>query len=135
LDFTFDELETLAHYVEMYDAPKGTKLFHQGDRDLYMALIWRGSVLILKDDSNGKQRGLATLYRNQTLGEMSIVDNQPRSASAVCLEDCQLLILSNEHMKIMHQKSPKLWGAILLQFCKMLSHRVRELSGEVIDFR
>lgn len=135
LDFVFDELKILARYCELYKAPKGTILFRQGDRDPYMALIWQGSVHVVKQDRSGEPKVLATLNRNQTLGEMSLIDAQPRSAGALCAEDSQLIVLSQESLEQMCRNDPKIWGTILLQFCKMLSQRVRELSGEIVDLR
>lgn len=135
MDFGFEELKVLAHYCELFKAPKGTVLFKQGDRDPYMALIWQGSIHVVKEDRSGEPKILATISRNQTLGEMSLIDQQPRSAGAICAEDSQLILLGHEHMQRMYQKDPKIWGTILLQFCKMLSQRVRELSGEVVDLR
>ena len=135
LDFVFDELKILARYCELYKAPKGTILFRQGDRDAYMALIWQGSVHVVKEDRSGEPKILATLSRNQTLGEMSLIDAQPRSAGALCAEDTQLIVLSQEKLTQMSREDPKIWGTILLQFCKMLSQRVRELSGEVMELR
>lgn len=135
LDFNYDGLKVLAGYCELYHAPKGTLLFEQGDRDPYMLLIWQGSIHVIKEDRSGKKKILATLKRNQTLGEMSLIDAQPRSASAVCAEDSQLIMLTEESMYQMCERDPRIWGVIVMQFCKILSQRVRELSGEIIELR
>ena len=134
-DFKFDELKVLAQYLAVYKAPKGTVVFKQGDRDPYLALVFKGSVRVVQEDDAGQQKTLTIVTRLYTLGEMSLVDQQPRSATAICEEDSILFVLGQEDMQRMQQKDPKIWGGVLLQFCKMLSSRVRALSGEVLDLR
>jgi CRP-like cAMP-binding protein len=83
---------TLGEAAEFFDAAtevdveKGKTLFREGDRSDSLQVILEGEVLVTR-------RGveLARLGRHAVLGEMSIVDGAPRSATATALSDVKLL--------------------------------------------
>ena len=72
--------------------PRGTVLFREGDPGREMYVVQRGSVVISKR-AGSVEKELTTLGPGEFLGEMSIVDAAPRSATATCAEDCRLLVL------------------------------------------
>ncbi len=69
----------------------GQKIFKEGDRGDRAYLIQDGTVEITK---NGMT--LATLGKGELFGEMALVDDQPRMASAVALSDAAVVIISRD---------------------------------------
>ena len=59
----------------------GETIFAEGDPSDYAYLIWSGDVEILKSTPKGDNR-LAILGKDEFLGEMGVIDEQPRSATA-----------------------------------------------------
>jgi CRP/FNR family transcriptional regulator, cyclic AMP receptor protein len=132
-DFRWEELVILGSYIELFSVAEGTVLFEQGDQDLFLCLITDGEVSILKEDSRQENRPLATIGKDKTLGEMALIDNHPRSASAVASEDTMMFILTKQRFEEMADVHPRVWGALLLKFGKLMSQRLRETSGVLID--
>ncbi|MGO8799052.1 MAG: EAL domain-containing protein [Roseiarcus sp.] len=77
--------------------PAGTLLFGEGDAGSCAYLINRGRLEIFLA---GKSQDvvLAIRGRGEIVGEMAIIDNRPRSASARVIEDCELLVITAEQI-------------------------------------
>lgn len=75
----------------------GENIFHQGEVGQELLIIRRGSVKIfLPDSDNPEEAVLAILNDGEFFGELSLLDGQPRSASAVTLRETTLLSLSRD---------------------------------------
>ncbi|MEW6432345.1 MAG: cyclic nucleotide-binding domain-containing protein [Myxococcota bacterium] len=83
---------TLGEAADFFDAAaeaeveQGKTLFREGDGSDSLQVILEGEVLVTR-----KGVELARLGRHAVLGEMSIVDGAPRSATATALSDVKLL--------------------------------------------
>ncbi len=78
---------------------KGEYLFREGDIGDCAYLIDSGRVEILAADLEGGQTPVAILGVGDILGEMAIIDGSSRSASAIALEDCEVVEVSQESLK------------------------------------
>jgi len=76
---------------------EGNVIFHEGEIGDCAYIIESGAVEI-STRCAGEKLVLAVRRTGEIFGEMAIVDNKPRSASAVAAEDCQLLILSKDQL-------------------------------------
>jgi EAL domain-containing protein (putative c-di-GMP-specific phosphodiesterase class I) len=77
--------------------PAGTLLFGEGDAGSCAYLINKGRLEIFLA-REGRDVVLATRGRGEIIGEMAIIDNGPRSASARVVDDCELLVVSAEQI-------------------------------------
>lgn len=133
-DFLWEDIEALAEHMELYKVSKGSLIFEQGDTQLFMGLIQKGKVDILKEDSKMNRRLICSIGPDKTLGEMALIDGQPRSATAMAVEETTMFVLTKTRFDAMADTKPKVWGILLLKVCKMMSQRLRETSGELVDF-
>ena len=78
---------------------KGEFLFREGDIGDCAYLIDSGRVEILATDLEGGQTPVAILGVGDIVGEMAIIDGSSRSASAVALEDCDVVEVSQDSLK------------------------------------
>src|SRR5580692_8354268 len=85
----------------------GDVLFREGERGEEMFVIQSGVVQIVKTVGQ-EQRSLATLGRGEFLGEMAILNDKPRTATAVVLEDAECLVIDAATLEAMIQKSPEI---------------------------
>ncbi|MEO5378812.1 MAG: Crp/Fnr family transcriptional regulator [Magnetococcus sp. DMHC-6] len=129
----WNDIQVFAKYMVLYSVLKGTNIFTQGDLNPFMALIKSGEVAILKEDSGRENRVLATIGKDRTLGEMALIDGEPRSATAITTVDTTLFILSKEKFDAMAIEHPTSWGRLLLKLSKQMSQRLRKASGELVD--
>jgi len=132
-DFTGREIEALASYTELFRAGAATVIFEEGAREAYMAFLVSGEVEIRKSDAHGASHVLATLGSGKLLGEMSLVDSETRSASAVALRDSMLLVLTEAEFERLLDELPRLGAKLALALARLLSGRLRMTSGRLVD--
>ncbi len=121
------QIETLADYMRAYKAKKGCVIFQEDDAESFMCMIIRGSVDIISSTS-GSSRVVVNLQRGQSLGEMSLVDGRPRSASAVATTDSLLLVLSRDHFEHLIDEHAGLGVRFLLRLSRLISERLRRTN-------
>jgi CRP/FNR family transcriptional regulator, cyclic AMP receptor protein len=97
----------------------GDVLFREGERGEEMFVIQSGVVQILKTVGQ-EQRSLATLGRGEFLGEMAILNDKPRTATAVVLEDAECLVIDSATLEQMIAKNTE----IALRLVKKLARRL-----------
>jgi CRP-like cAMP-binding protein len=99
--------------------PKDTMIFAETmpGRELY--IIQKGSVKITKI-VNDNEVLLAVLKQGDIFGEMSLIENKPRSASAIAFEDSVLLAVNKENFERMVQSQPQ----IIARLTTLLAERI-----------
>lgn len=132
--FEWHDIEALSGYMQAYEASSGTALFHEGETGHYMCLIIEGKVEIHKEDSHEKEKTVAAIGAGKTLGEMAIVDGEPRSATAIVAETTTLAILTKDNFHRLVSEKPALAAKILLKIARLLSQRLRQTSGMLVDY-
>jgi len=76
---------------------EGDILFEEGDAGTEAYLIVTGEVQIFRKNGNEEQT-IANVGRGEIIGEMSLIDNQPRMASARVLEPASLVVISQDSL-------------------------------------
>ena len=66
-DFEWQDIESLADYMQAYEADKGLTLFKEGENGSYMCLIIQGKVDIHKKDLNDKKKVVDSICAGKTL--------------------------------------------------------------------
>lgn len=101
---------------------RGEVLFREGDAGDALYLIVHGRVQInVRSSGSGETRVLGELGRGEWVGEMSLLDNLPRSATVSALRDSDLLGLTRAGFDTVLERYPKL----LVPVVKSLSRRLR----------
>ncbi len=132
-DFDWHDIEMLSSYMQAYDADKGMVLFREGEAGDFLCLIIEGKVDIFKEDVQRKEKNVATVGPGKTLGEMAIIDGEPRSASAIVAEQAILTLLTKANFERIVREKPALATKILLKISRLLSQRLRRTSGLLVD--
>ncbi|MFE2471660.1 Crp/Fnr family transcriptional regulator [Streptomyces mirabilis] len=73
--------------------PARSVLLRQGDPGTHVVLLTSGSTLITLTGSHGERTLLAVRGAGELLGELAVLDNQPRAASVIAAEDCRVHII------------------------------------------
>ena len=132
-EFSYPQVKKLAAYMDAYEIPKETLLFYEGDKNAYLVLIVKGSVHVVKFDSRRKPRRIATLGPGKTIGEMTIIDGEPRSASAVTATDATVMVMTVDHFNRLIGEWPGVAVLLVLKIAKLMSQHLRQTSGRLID--
>ena len=102
----------------------GDVIFRAGEQSDCLYDIHDGVVGIYSDYQTPNEKLLAELHTDEVFGEMGILDDMPRSASAVCLKDCTVLVVKPENFMMYFQKKP----AMVLQILQRMCIQVRDLG-------
>lgn len=135
-DLSRQEAEIFARYIQAYSAPVGVKVLVEGGRESYMFVVADGRLDILKGGSAGESDGdkkIATVRAGKTIGEMSIIDGMPHSATAVVVEPATLLLLTKAQFDQFMESEPEVALKVLRKMAVLLSLRLRQTSGILID--
>jgi CRP-like cAMP-binding protein len=114
------ELKDIGHVRKLR---KGDILFNEGDEGDEMFLIKSGKIRIVKEMDNGEEKILAFLGEGSFFGEMAILDNIPRSASAIAEVDTELIIVDREAFLSKINENPFIKYTI-----STLTHRLRRVN-------
>lgn len=132
-EFSFPQVKKLATYMDVYIVPEETVLFFEGDKKPYLVLIAKGKVHVVKFDSNRKPRRIVTLGAGKTIGEMTIIDGEPRSASAITASEATLMVMTAERFATLVKEWPRVAIVLVLKIAKLMSQYLRQTSGRLID--
>ena len=116
-----DHLAAVAAIAEERDVEAGTTLTTEGRQEGYFYAIASGTVRI---DRGG--RTINTLHDGDFLGEISLVDGGPRTATAVTETPAQLLVLNHRRFWQLLDQEPTVRDAILEE----VGRRLRQLDAE-----
>lgn len=133
-DFDWAQIQSLSAYVQIYRSAPGIELFREGEQGDFMCVVLEGKLEIRKEDNAGVRKTVATVLPGRSLGEMAMIDGEPRSATAVVIEPAVLAVISRENFaRMLHDKSA-LAGKLLHKIAQLLSQRLRQTSGILVDY-
>ena len=133
-ELEWEQINSLVGYMGLYRALPGTTIFREGDRGEYLCVLTEGRLEMRKEDRSGTEKIVATLTSGKTMGEMAMVDGEPRSATAVVSEEATLVVLTRENFTLLSHEKPALAIKILFIIARMLSQRLRQTSGTLVDY-
>ena len=131
LIFAQDEIGAIARKLILRRVEKNDYIFREGDTENYLVFIIHGSVVIRKNEK--PEKDVIILPNGTHFGELSLIDNLPRSASAQALEDCILLILSKENYEMLLQEQPALGVKVVTSIAQLISRRLRDTTERLVD--
>lgn len=131
-DFARAEIELLAHYMRCYRAEIGSEIIREDELGDCMLLLLEGSVEILKRDSQGLPQRLAINGPGKTLGEMSLIDGEPRFASCVTLAPTLFAVFDRAALTRLLAEQPRIGVKLLMELLLLLNQRLRAVSGELM---
>lgn len=133
-DFGRRELELAAGYMQAFRARTGSVIFREGDHESFMCIVVDGRLEALKADDYGVPKQIAVVRPGKTMGEMSIIDGLPRSATAKAMEPTELVVLFKDGLTRMMDDHPRLALRLLWKITQLISLRLRQTSGSLVDF-
>lgn len=107
----------------------GEVIFQQGDAGNALYLIEAGKVRIFVQNEDGQELSVNVCGAGDVFGEMSVIDELPRSASAAAIEPTALLRLSRERFREHLRRSPQLGLAFMKALSALLRRSTRELDS------
>ncbi len=106
-----------------------TNIFHEGDEGATLYVILNGAVKVFIPALDGREVVLAVHRKYDLLGEMSLLDDHPRSASATTIEDTEAMSLSRSDFLSVLDRYPQAQRAII----DVLVARLRATNQSIQD--
>jgi CRP/FNR family cyclic AMP-dependent transcriptional regulator len=133
-DLSRGEVQMMASYLRAYLAKKDAIIFKEGEKGMFMCIVVDGRVDILKETQERARKKVATVRPGKSLGEMSLLDELPYSATAVAREDTTLLMLTKLNFEKLGAEQPMLCNVLLRQMARLMSLRLRQTTGILLDY-
>ena len=106
---------TLAAVMDMRAVQLGSVLFHEGEPGDSLLCVVSGELETLVKDIAGQEIVLTTVEAGDAVGEMSLLDGRPRSATVRCTEDARLLVLERDDFLSVLRRTPDMALDIMAQ--------------------
>jgi CRP/FNR family cyclic AMP-dependent transcriptional regulator len=126
-----DDLRVVAQSLEKQDYFAGDRVFEINDQGDHLYLLVSGKIGISIDRNPSSKNYIAILEHGDTFGEMNLLDDLPRSATAHVLEDATVLTLEKTRLRGLIQSYPD----ISIGMLRSLSLRVREVNNKLLSVK
>jgi len=131
-NFSTGEVRLLAHFMDVYRAEPGMEISREGEGGDFMLLIIEGRVDVNKRDRWNTPQLIAQVEAGRALGEMSMIDGEPRFATCVALDPTLIAVLDRESLARIIVEQPLLGAKLLMELVLMLSQRLRATSERLL---
>jgi hypothetical protein len=123
---TLEQLSSIDRLMVTRHYSRGETIFRKGDVGAELYVVLEGEIRI-HVDHDGHQVTLARHGPDKVVGEMSVFDDQPRSASAEASQDTTVRVLRRDRMQTIVHEHPE----VLLEFVRNLSQRIRVMNDKL----
>ncbi len=125
-----DERTALGAVLDEAIVKKGDTLFRFGDPGDSLYVVRKGEMELFVKDHTGEKIVLTLAQPGDMFGELSLLDNGPRTATALALEDTELLVLDRGDLLLFLRKKPD----AALDMLTVMGQRMRQ-TGELLRGR
>ncbi|MGD8567082.1 MAG: Crp/Fnr family transcriptional regulator [Gammaproteobacteria bacterium] len=126
-DFSEAELQAISNVTAVRTYPKNTIIISEGDNSDSLYAILSGKVKVYLSDDEGREIIINIQGAGEYFGELALLDDAPRSASVMTLEETRLAVISKSAFEECLTKHPELG----LRIIRELSARLRHLTQNV----
>jgi len=133
-DFSHHEVQTLCGYARAYEVEQGNAVFREGDKGTFMCILLDGRIDIFKEGDQKELKKISTIRPGKSMGEMSIIDDMPYSATAIAAEKVTLVLITKMNFDRLLDEQPLLGIKIFKQIARLISLRLRQTTGILLDY-
>ena len=119
---TDDDREILAAVVDAHELAAGAKLFQAGEPGESLFVVRSGEIEISIKDTAGQKIVLTVARKGDIFGELALLDSGARTATAVALEESELLELDRDDLLVLFKGNP----ASALRLLAAMGHMTRK---------
>ena len=130
-----DELAILEKLVFVNRVPVGDVVCREGDRSDFVCFVVRGCLDIVKNNEGGGEVVIAHLRPGDCMGEMALVDHDPRSATVRAAEDSTLIVLTRKGIEQLRKRSPHAVSLVMENIARLLCTHLRRTSSQLAQFK
>lgn len=132
---SLDDAKTIVSYMLLTRYPQGAVVFKANQVDKasdYMLLVLEGDVLIETMSSGDSSAVVNLLSSGHLIGEMGVIDGEPRSATCTAQTDIDVAMLSRRDLERLLLEHPQLGARFVLAIAKRLADRIRQGNQKLL---
>ena len=127
-----NELERFAEVTREKSYPKGSVILFEDDPGDSLFVVRDGRVKVVLIGEDGREVILGVLGVGEYFGELSLIDDRPRSAHVIAMEDSNLLVLRREDFRKRVESSPSVAWSLLTELSRRLRRADDKIGGLVL---
>ncbi len=108
-------------------------IFYEGDPGIGLYIVRSGEVVITRNDENNEQKELARLGKGDFFGELAMLDNEIRSASAIAVTETTVTVIFKPDLEEFIEKYPSKGIYVLKGLAEIIAVRLRTLNKEYTE--
>jgi CRP/FNR family transcriptional regulator, cyclic AMP receptor protein len=124
-----EQLRVLTTVVTRKSAPRSTTIMAGGDPTDSLYIVLSGRLKVMMSDAEGKEVILSILGPGEFFGEMGLIDDEPRSATVVTIEPCELLSIAKRDFKKCMAENFEMCQAVMRGLVKRLREADRKIGS------
>lgn len=124
-----DQLNKVANICHKRSIRAGTVLFKEKESGNTFYIVFSGSAKIYTTGNTGEEKILSVFHAGESFGELSLIDDKPRSASAQTLQDSVMITLVGNHFLELLKDHFDITFGIMQELCS----RLRDTNQQVHD--
>jgi CRP/FNR family cyclic AMP-dependent transcriptional regulator len=121
-------------HIKLFEFKQGDAIFKEGDQGEYVCFVVDGRLEVTKKTITGENFVLNTLARGQSVGEMSIIDKRPRSATVSAKTKATLVTLKGSDFEVIMKEYPVIGMKVLKGLSLLLSKKLRQTSSRLVSY-
>lgn len=129
---TDEELARMGELTRQRKHPKGSVILFEDDPGDALYVVIEGQVKVVLIGEDGREVILATLADGDFFGEMSLIDDEPRSAHVIAMENSNLLVLRRDDFQRCLEDNPRMALGLLRALTKRLRLADSKIGGLVL---
>lgn len=118
------KLESGAHTMSF---ARGSMLVAQGEMTDSLYIVLSGRLKVFNSNEDGREVLLNYIEPGEAIGELALLDGEPRSASVMALQNSRIALISRQYLMDCLRQNPE----IAIELLHLLSKRVRNLTERV----
>ncbi len=143
-DMSAQEVDVLGQSMLLIRADAGQALIREGEVGEWMLLLLKGTVDITKrveqpadDDEKDKTKTITSsrigvIQHGASVGEMSMLDNEPRYATCTAIEAVEAGVLGRREIALLIRDHPGVGAKLLVKITQLMAQRLRNTSNQLV---
>jgi CRP/FNR family transcriptional regulator, cyclic AMP receptor protein len=126
------ELQRFGELTREKFYPKGSVILFENDPGDSLFVVRQGRVKVVLIGEDGREVILGVLGVSEHFGELALIDDRPRSAHVIAMEDSHLLVLRREDFRRRVESSPAVAWSLLTELSRRLRRADEKIGGLVL---
>jgi CRP/FNR family cyclic AMP-dependent transcriptional regulator len=123
------ELQRFAELTREKNYPKGSVIVFEDDPGDSLFIVREGRVKVVLIGEDGREVILGVLGVGEHFGELSLIDDQPRSAHVIAMEETNLLVLRRDDFRRRVEANPAVAWSLLVELARRLRRADAKIHG------